>query len=125
MEPLLDTSRNAPTARSYRHGQPFRRGADVSQKSSLPFFLLIGIGVGLFAFGMMSFCLPDPFAKIAAREAQREAQPAFPPPVFKPVEAAPPVAEVIAPTPVQPTTTAPAKTRAARRPTAAKKTKAN
>jgi hypothetical protein len=125
MEPLLDASRNAPTARSYRHGQPFRRGADIAPTSSLPFFLLIGIGVGLFAFAMMSFCLPDPFAKIAARDARRDAQQAFPPPVFKPIEVAPPVAEVVAPPPAPVTTSVAVKARAARRPGGSKKAKAN
>jgi hypothetical protein len=123
MEPL-ENSRSAPTARSYRHGQPFRRGAEVSQKSSLPFFVLIGVGVGLFAFGMMSFCLPDPFAKIAAREAQRETS-TFPPPVFKPIEAAPPVAEILPPPPAPVTVTSiapPVKAHPVRR--AAKKSKA-
>lgn len=87
------SSRNEPTALS--HGRTYRTGVGAPEKSSLPFFVLIGLAVGLFAFAMMHFCLPDPFEKIAAREAAA-AQTFPPPPVFKTLEA-PPVAEMSAP----------------------------
>lgn len=95
--------RDEPTALC--HGKTYRRGAEAPEKSSLPFFVLIGLAVGLFAFGMMTFCLPDPFEKIAAREAA--AAQSFPPPVFRPVEVAPPPVEV-APVEVAPVEVAPA-----------------
>ena len=68
-----DHSRNEPTALS--HGKSYRRGAEAPPRSSLLFFVLIGLAVGLFAFGMMHFCLPDPFEKMAAREAAAQTTP--------------------------------------------------
>lgn len=87
-----DHSRNEPTALS--HGKSYRRGAEAPPRSSLLFFVLIGLAVGLFAFGMMHFCLPDPFEKMAAREAAAQTTP----PVASAVTIAPaPVPEIAPP----------------------------
>lgn len=93
-----DNSRNEPTALS--HGKSYRRGAEAPPRSSLLFFVLIGLAVGLFAFGMMHFCLPDPFEKMAAREA---AAAQTTPPVTSAVTIAPAPAPEIAPPVAEPT----------------------
>lgn len=92
--PVTVDTRKEPTVLT--HGRStYRRGAGAPEGSSLPFFVLVGIAVGLFAFAMMHVCLPDPLEKIAAREAAA-APPVPPPPAFKALEAPPPVAEVVA-----------------------------
>lgn len=121
-----ELSAQGPTVRARK--TTFRSGARAEEKSSfksLAVFVLIGLAVGLFAFAMMSFCLPDPGEQIAARAAKKEQLAAMvtatpEPALAAPVPAAPPVVEVAAPAPVETLT---AKTpRAHRR--AAKTTKA-
>lgn len=83
-EPVTSTTdaRTAATVRARK--TTFRAGAVAPARSSLGVFVLIGFAVGLFAFAMMSFCLPDPGQEIAARAAKKEAAA---------VVTAPPVAE--------------------------------
>lgn len=99
---VTPSCRNEPTILTT--GRGFRRGAEAPAKSSLPFFVLVGLAVGLFAFGMMTFCLPDPLEKMAAHEAA--AAKTFPPPPAMPIEVI--VAPAVAPPPPPPPGEAPA-----------------
>lgn len=95
LDPVTTPSRSEPTALRHKT-TTFRRGAVAPEKSSLPFFVLVGLVVGLFAFGMMQFCLPDPMEQMAAREAKAaQTFPPAPPIPVAPVEVAPEVALVL------------------------------
>lgn len=122
LDPATTPSRSEPTALRYKttpspsqshvRSPSFRRGAVAPEKSSLPFFVLVGLVVGLFAFGMMTFCLPDPMEQMAAREAK--AAQTFPPPPpipayvapVAPVEVLPAQAVVTTIAPIEPIRTA-------------------